>query len=77
MPTGVLRQNKHNRLVAFIARKAEGRKPSGIAIADVPDGLRRAAKLRSKKLANGVLIYALKLCGIKPFEVLNPAHRAG
>jgi len=45
MPTGVLRQSKHQRLAAFIARLAEGRKPSGIAIADAPEGLRRAAKV--------------------------------
>jgi len=45
MPTGVFRQNNHQRLAAIIARLAEGRETSGIAIAGVPDGLRRAAKL--------------------------------
>jgi len=29
-------------------RLAEGRKPSGISLADVPDGLRRAAKHRNR-----------------------------
>jgi len=32
MPTGVLRQSKHQRLPAFIARLAEGRKPSGMQL---------------------------------------------
>jgi hypothetical protein len=43
MPTGVFGQGKHQRLAAFIDKLAEGRKPSGIAVAVVPDGSRRAA----------------------------------
>jgi len=48
MPTGVLRQNTYQRLSEFIAKLAEGRKPSGLAVADVPDGLRRAAMYRNR-----------------------------
>jgi len=68
----------HERLAAFIARLAEGRKSSGIAVADAPDGLRRAAKQlnriiseESTKPANGVSICAFKLCGMKPVEALT------
>jgi hypothetical protein len=43
MPTGVFRQSKHQRSAAFNVRIAEGRKPSGIPIADIPDGSRCAA----------------------------------
>jgi len=69
MPTGVFRQSKHQRSAAFNVRIAEGRKPSGIAIAATPDGSRRAAKhpnravsASSTKPANGVSIYVFKLC---------------
>jgi len=33
------------RLAAPTIRKAEGRKPSGITTADIPDGSRRSAKM--------------------------------
>jgi len=37
-------------MAAFAARLAEGRKPSGSTVADVPDGLRRSANDRNRSI---------------------------